>query len=135
MSIAQLVQDLKKANDLTWIAECEYKHLKQKEEKQKAKLDDLLHSFSQTDVDEIHKWIDSLVAKSHQCWNGARFVFKSILPWIWSKTDSRGLHAYDICISASYKEIVTPNEQMKQLFDRLHIDWVVEEYDSMRHKC
>jgi hypothetical protein len=34
---------------LTWIAECEYKHLKQKEEKQKAKLDDLLHSFSQTD--------------------------------------------------------------------------------------
>ena len=136
MSIAQLVEDLQKVKDLAWIAECEYKDLKRKEEEQKAKLDALLHSFSQTDIDEIHQWIDYVLEKARMCWDGTpRFVFQSILPWMWNKSDTRGLHARNECLSSSYKEILIPSEKMKQLFDRLHIDWVVEEYDSTRHKC
>jgi hypothetical protein len=136
MSIAQLVQDLETAQDNTWNASCKYENAKREEENQKQKLTDLLDSFSQFDLDEIHQWIDFVVEKSRFCWDGTRrFVFCGILPWIWNKTDSRGLHARKECLSASHIETVTPPEKMKQLFNRLHIDWVVEEYDSTRHKC
>jgi hypothetical protein len=136
MSIAQLVQELKTAKDNTWNSECKHYNAQREEEKQKQKLDDLLHSFSQSDLDEIHQWIESVVEKAQLCWDGTRrFVFCGILPWIWNKTDSRGLHAREECLSSSYKEILTPPEKIIRLFARLQIDWVVEEYDQKRHKC
>ncbi len=136
MSLAQLAQEWENAKENTLNTKWKHQDALRKEETQKLKLDILLKSFSQTDLDEIHQWIDCIVEKSQICWNGTRkFVFCAILPWIWNQYDSRGLHVRNECISSSYKEIVTPPEKIIQLFARLHIDWVVEEYDEKKHKC